>query len=1104
MLILPVVDFSSDKTGFFRIFASEYVYKKMRSKRHISLVICLLISFAAVAQSHGKTMLSLVHENDSTIRLRFEGDHLQLFVDSTAAKGYSLLRWEGMTFGTGPAGAPDLPLLSTLVRLPKGSTLELADIDSLSQFYWHKAVPRGKPVAPVTEGWAKDRPRPEYRPDDKIYNSWSTYRCREKITVEDLGVMGTEQLFRVTVHPVAYMPLGREVDIDTYIEATLKVKETRSNVNHGNERFLIVSRPQFREGLQPFVQWKRQEGYDVVELYADTHLSDSVKALMRPLFDSSDPLSPIPTYTLLVGDNDQIESPYSTIAFDGVRHITDLFYADFTGDYLPETMLGRWPVNDSAELQAVVEKTLRYEQCRNMDTLQMKRLLFVAGEESSGIAPTSTNGQVNYLKREAKLAHPELDTLCWYNPASGSQLEAIQSAIGDGGALLSYTAHCTRNGWTAPALTSSGVEEAGATQPTVFVNNCCQSNAFAGTCFGEELLRMPQGGAAGVIGATNNTLWQEDYYWAVGPRSSISLDTPYDSLYPGAFDGLTGRRHDVTTMGELLTAGNLAVTAIGSSYSKFYWEIYCLFGDPSLRPWIGVPQEITLTTDSLFNGQSELHVSGTPGVTVTALQGDSLLGHAVIDTAGGAVVPLCRTLDTLPLIVTATGVGLRPHIDTLTVEATMNRGVTLRDVVVDDTAVRCTVMNIGQQRLDSLRVALVQDATDGAVLEEQLVVIDSLLPNCQREVTLPITIVEVGQLPIWQAALVAWSDDTECRLTLSHRLPVTYPTLALRLLEADSSEALSVSRNHDYLLEAVVDGQYDSLRVTVTAYPTGDTLVSPTHPLATTHSSFSTPDSLCALHIEGDLHLGHWRQQQDFWLEGGDRIESFENAFNSHPWKNNGWKPWTIDSSEHRSGTFSVRSGAISHSQTTCLCLEATLAHADSLSYWVKTSTEAEYDKFFFQLDGRARGYSDWGETAWRQFRHTLTAGHHTLCWCYAKDNSGSAGHDCVWVDDIQLPLALWDSLYAWSCDEDTTTVGIGSLPPYINHTSLTLYPNPAGDAVWLTAETAMTVTVNDMLGRRVATFHLTPGVPVRWDIHALPRGCYFATGDNVTKIIIH
>jgi hypothetical protein len=68
----------------------------------------------------------------------------------------------------------------------------------------------------------------------------------------------------------------------------------------------------------------------------------------------------------------------------------------------------------------------------------------------------------------------------------------------------------------------------------------------------------------------------------------------------------------------------------------------------------------------------------------------------------------------------------------------------------------------------------------------------------------------------------------------------------------------------------------------------------------------------------------------------------------------------------------------------------------------------------------------------------------------------------------------------------------------------LTLYPNPAGDAVWLTAETAMTVTVNDMLGRRVATFHLTPGVPVRWDIHALPRGCYFATGDNVTKIIIH
>ena len=37
------------------------------------------------------------------------------------------------------------------------------------------------------------------------------------------------------------------------------------------EVFLIVSRPQFREGLQSFVQWKRQEGFDVVELYVDTN-----------------------------------------------------------------------------------------------------------------------------------------------------------------------------------------------------------------------------------------------------------------------------------------------------------------------------------------------------------------------------------------------------------------------------------------------------------------------------------------------------------------------------------------------------------------------------------------------------------------------------------------------------------------------------------------------------------------------------------------------------------------------------------------------------------------------------------------------------------------
>ena len=282
----------------------------------------------------------------------------------------------------------------------------------------------------------------------------------------------------------------------------------------------------------------------------------------------------------------------------------------------------------------------------------------------SSTAPTTTNGQVNYLKREVKLAHPELDTLCWYNPASDSLGDDIINAIGQGACLLNYTGHGIFDGWTHPMMRADSVAAAGMTQPTVWVNNCCQTNAFTGTGFGERLLRMPVGGAVGVIGATNTTLWAEDFYWAVGPKDSLSLEPAFDSLAPGAFDGLVGRRRTTATLGELMRYGNMAVTASGSTYTRYYWDIYCLLGDPTLKPWIGVPRKCSLTVDSVYGGQSTVYVDGTPGARVTVVQDGELLGVAVIDSTGHAGIVLRRALDTLPLVVTATGLDLRPCVVT--------------------------------------------------------------------------------------------------------------------------------------------------------------------------------------------------------------------------------------------------------------------------------------------------------------------------------------------------------------------------------------------------------------------------------------------------------
>lgn len=431
------------------------------------------------------------------------------------------------------------------------------------------------------------------------------------------------------------------------------------------ETFLIVSRPQFREGLQLFVQWKRQEGFEVEELYVDTNSCFLVKEMMRPLFDSTNVHVSMPQYILLVGDHEQLEAFHGSMPMNGESHFTDLPYADFMGDYLPETMLGRWPVNDTAELRIVVEKTLRYEQFVDMDTAQLQRILLVAGREYGAPAPTTTNGQVNYLKREVKCAHPEMDTLCWYNPASDSLGAAIASAIGQGACLLNYTGHGIVDGWSHPMMNANAIATLEAIQPTIYVNNCCQSNTFTGTGFGEQLLRMPVGGAVGVIGATNSTLWAEDYYWSVGPKNPFSLEPVFDSAAPGAFDGLVRSGRTTATLGELLRNGNMAVMASGTNYAKYYWEIYCLLGDPSLKPWIGVPQPMMLVVDSVEIGQREVSVECTPGARITVVQGDELLGVVDIGDLGRATIELWRAIDTLPLVVTATGINLEPRVVTI-------------------------------------------------------------------------------------------------------------------------------------------------------------------------------------------------------------------------------------------------------------------------------------------------------------------------------------------------------------------------------------------------------------------------------------------------------
>ena len=100
--------------------------------------------------------------------------------------------------------------------------------------------------------------------------------------------------------------------------------------------------------------------------------------------------------------------------------------------------------------------------------------------------------------------------------------------VSEGVGFANYTAHCGSSGWADPSFTNSDVS--GLQNNNEFglmIGNCCLSNQFdVNVCFGEKLLRANNKGAVGYIGGSNNTYWNEDYWWAVG-NGSISANPTY-------------------------------------------------------------------------------------------------------------------------------------------------------------------------------------------------------------------------------------------------------------------------------------------------------------------------------------------------------------------------------------------------------------------------------------------------------------------------------------------------------------------------------------------------------------------------------------------------
>ncbi|MBR1787502.1 MAG: hypothetical protein IJ756_10145 [Paludibacteraceae bacterium] len=154
---------------------------------------------------------------------------------------------------------------------------------------------------------------------------------------------------------------------DNYKDASNK---STSNLSTISGMYLIVTTYKYLGYLATFINHKRSLGYDVrTAAFADGTSPTTIRNCIKSYLTSS---GEYPKYTLLIGNYSDIPYSMGTIGDDDDPP-TDIYYACLEKtnigsetNFRPETMVGRWPVKNSTELNAIINKTISFENKSNV------------------------------------------------------------------------------------------------------------------------------------------------------------------------------------------------------------------------------------------------------------------------------------------------------------------------------------------------------------------------------------------------------------------------------------------------------------------------------------------------------------------------------------------------------------------------------------------------------------------------------------------------------------------------------------------------------------------------------------------------------------------
>ncbi len=713
-----------------------------------------MISFEAE-----KSISKVSVNNFETTRIHFDFEGLNHINVKTSEGTFTELIMPG-GHSIGSPGTPKLPARNTLIEIPFGAEVEVEVLSYTTEEYRLADFGVKHPLMPVQPSLRKDQDVNDV-PFKYVREQYSkrTFIEPELASVEVLGVMRGQRLGRLTIAPVQYNPseqtikvynhveveiryTGSDIELTKYIKAstyspyfesvyrqvinpysTRDVFDDYPDLTKYPIKMIIVSHPDFEAALQPFIEWKTIQGFEIIEAYTSDigSSASAIQNFIQSEYTAGTPEDPAPTFVIVAGDPGKV--PASAIG-SASNQVTDLYYASVDGDYFPEMYLGRLSARNVQELQNQLDKILYYQQYAFDDPSYLNDVTLIAGADGFWNPrvgqPTVNYGTENYFNA----AHGFNNVNAYLSSYAGCYDEERISV-----SMINYTAHCNQTVWGNPSLSVSDVHNlTNAGKYPLAIGNCCMSAQFSHSeSIGEAWVRAENKGAVAYIGSAPNTHWFEDFYWSVG---AFPIQGNNDGYVPSTEETTLGAYDapfvsDYHAVASTKFVGNLAITEAHlqgyntHSNVQWYWEGYHTFGDPSTVIYLTEGDENQVSHMPIVPiGLDTYTVEALPGSYVAISMGGVLHGAAFVGASGEVEVPIDPILDGGDVTIVVTKPQHIPYVNELPAAALEGPFVVLDEFTIVDPegtqqanygktfSIDITLKNVGADPVDAVLATL--------------------------------------------------------------------------------------------------------------------------------------------------------------------------------------------------------------------------------------------------------------------------------------------------------------------------------------------------------------------------------------------------------------